>query len=153
MIHKNKLDKSFGPSGSFAGYILFAAGLIATYSDPAGLILVILGAFVGFSSTSTIIDFAKRRIKFSNNLFGFIPTGKWIGIDPEMKFGMKESTVTWSVFSRSNRSTDTVNRDFRIALYDSDNHEIMEINKNDSPESAMNELDTIRKQLGLGSIL
>jgi hypothetical protein len=149
MIHKNKLDKSFGPSGSFAGYIIFAAGLIATYSDLIGLILVLIGAFVGFSSTSTLMDTGKKRIKFSNNLFGFIPAGKWINIENSMKLGIKESNVTWTTFSRSNRSIDMVNKDFRIALYDSSENEIMEISKTKSLDAAKVELETISKELEL----
>jgi hypothetical protein len=152
MTQKNKLDKSFGPSGSFAGYILFAGGLIATYSNSGGLILVLIGAFVGFSSTSTLIDPGKKRIKFSNNLFGFIPIGKWINIENSMKLGIKESNVTWTTFSRSNRSVDTVNKDFRIALYDSSENEIMEIHKDDSLEEVRVELGIISRQFGLSII-
>lgn len=152
MIRKNKLDKSFGPTGSLAGYILFVAGLIATYSNTVGLILVFIGAFVGFSSTSTLIDPDKKRIKFSNNFFGFIPVGKWIDIETTMKLGIKESNVTWTTFSRSNRSIDTVRKDFRIALCDSDENVIMEISKKESLESAMAELEIVSRQLGLSVI-
>jgi hypothetical protein len=152
MIQNNKLDKSFGPSGSFAGYIIFAAGLVATYSNWAGLILVVIGAFVGFSSTGTVIDVYKKRIKFSNNLFGFIPAGKWIDIEPTMKVGIKESNITWTTFSRSNRSIDNVKQDFRIVLCDTEENEIMEISKNDSLDSAKSQLETISQQLGLLSI-
>lgn len=149
MITKYKLDKSFGPSGSFAGYIIFVAGLIATYSNTGGLILVVIGAFVGFSSTGAEIDPDKKKIRFSNYLFGLISAGKWIDIEPTMKLGIKESTVTWTTFSRSNRSVDTVNNDFRIALYGSDDSEIMEISKKDTSESAIIELEIVRRLMGL----
>jgi len=149
MIRKNKLDKSFGPSGSLAGYILFVAGLIATYSNAVGLILVFIGAFVGFSSTSTLIDPDKKRVKFSNNFFGFIPAGKWIDIETTMKLGIKESNATWTTFSRSNRSIDTVNKDFRIALYDCNENEIMDISKNKSLDAANIELETVSRELDL----
>ena len=152
MIQKNKLDKSFGPSGTFAGYIIFIAGLIATYSNLAGLILVVIGAFVGFSSTVALVDPDKKRIKFSNNLFGFIQTGKWIAIEPTMKLGIKESNITWTTFSRSNRSIDMINKDFRVVLCDTDENEIMEIRKNDSLEEAKVELDIISRQLRLSII-
>jgi len=152
MMVKNKLDKSFGPSGTFAGYTIFIIGLITTYSNWGGLILVVLGALMGFSSTSTLIDSDKKRIMFSNNLFGFIKTGKWINIDPSMKVGIKESNITWTTFSRSNRSIDTVKKDFRIALFDAEENEIMEISKNDSPETAMDQLNIIASQLGLSAL-
>jgi hypothetical protein len=149
MIHKNKLDKTFGPSGSFAGYIIFIAGIIATYSNPIGLTLVFIGAFVGFSTTSTIIDAGKKRILFSNNLFGLIQTGKWIDIDTAMKLGIKESNITWTTFSRSNRSIDTLNKDFRIVLFDSGGKEIMEISKTKSLDAAKIKLETVSRELEL----
>lgn len=152
MILKNKLDKSFGPSGTFAGYTLFVAGLVITYSNWGGILLIILGAFMGFSSTGTVIDTDKKRIRFSNNLFGFIPAGKWIDIDPSMKLGIKESNITWTTFSRSNRSIDTVKKDFRIALCDSGENEIMEISKKESLQLIMHELETLSRQIGLSKI-
>jgi hypothetical protein len=53
MITRNKLDKTFGPVGSLAGIFLFIAGLI----------IVLIGAFVGFTSTMTLVDFVKRNFK------------------------------------------------------------------------------------------
>ncbi len=152
MILKNKLDKSFGPSGTFAGYTIFVIGVITTYTNWGGLLLVLVGAFMGFSSTSTLIDLDKKRIMFSNNLFGFIKTGKWVKVEATMKVGIKESNITWTTFSRSNRSIDTVNKDFRIVLCDSAETEIMEISKSDSPDAAMAQLENVSRQLGLSTI-
>ena len=152
MIYKNKLDKSFGPSGTFAGYIIFVVGLATTYSNWAGILLVLLGAFMGFSSTSSRIDIDRKRIMFSNDLFGFIRTGKWTDLNTTMKLGIKESNITWTTFSRSNRSIDTVRKDFRIVLCDSDENVIMEISKKESLESAMAELEIVSRRLGLSVI-
>jgi hypothetical protein len=69
-----------------------------------------------------------------------------------MKIGIKESNITWTTFSRSNRSIDTIKKDFRIAVYDSEEKEIMEISKYNSPESAKENLKIISEQLGLHSI-
>ncbi|HSO78448.1 MAG TPA: hypothetical protein VLQ76_07760, partial [Bacteroidales bacterium] len=65
-----RLDKSFGPVGSSAGTLLFFGGLVSLYFSLTGLVLVLLGAFVGFSSSSTAIDFRKRKMRFSNDIFG-----------------------------------------------------------------------------------
>ncbi len=56
MIIHNRLDKSFGPVGSFAGVIVFVGGLIMTCMSPAGLALIAIGAFAGFSFSSTFVD-------------------------------------------------------------------------------------------------
>ena len=152
MLTKNKLDKSFGPVGTSAGSLLFIAGLIVIYNSLYGLILILLGAFVGFSSTCAIIDTEKKRIKFSNNVFGIIQTGKWIQIEKTMKISLKESNKTWTTYSRGNRALDIENKDYRISLFDVNNNEIIEIYKNDSLDSAKVKLESLASQLGIGLI-
>jgi hypothetical protein len=151
MLIKNKLDKSFGPVGASAGFVLFVAGLVITYFSFLGLILIIIGAFIGFTSTSTTIDFDKRKIKFSDNLFGIFEIGKWIKVEPEMKIGIKKSNIGWVSYN-VNIPRDFVNKDYRVVLYDSLNQQIMEIKKNKSLDAAKQELDKLVVQLGLPCI-
>ena len=82
MIENKKFEKSFGPVGIFAGVVLFVTGIILIIFHLSGLILLLIGAFVGFSSTSTLIDYENKRVIFSNNLFGIIRIGKWLKIEP-----------------------------------------------------------------------
>ncbi|MBK7175229.1 MAG: hypothetical protein IPH84_18885 [Bacteroidales bacterium] len=152
MLTKNRLDKSFGPVGATAGSVLVVAGLILLLSSWFGLLLLILGAFVGFSSTGTLIDAEKHRIRFSNYIFGFIPIGKWLSFDSSMKLGVKESRVVWSAFSAGNRQLDTQQHDFRIALYDAEQHEIFEINKYKTLESAKAGLQSYETITGLAHV-
>ena len=149
MITKNKLDKPSGPSGTAAGIFMFFAGLIAAYYSLTGLILVVLGAFIGFSSTSTFLDTDKRRIKFSNNLFGIIPIGKWIIITPGMSLGLIKSHRGFRTYSRGNRTMDMHIKDYRIILYGEDNKKIMPVQKFDSLDMAQGELKNLREQLAL----
>jgi len=153
MIIRNKLDKSFGPTGSVAGYIIFIVGLGSTIYSWTGLILALIGAFAGFTSTSTVIDLNTKRVKFSNNLFGIIKTGKWISIEPTMKLGIKKINKVWRTYSGSNRSFDFPNKDYRIMLYSSDNKVILPIKKANSLEGARVELEALGNQLGLASNL
>jgi hypothetical protein len=149
MTTSNKLDKSFGPVGTSAGIFLFIAGLITTYFSLPGLVLVVIGAFVGFTGSSTLTDFEKRRLKFSNNLFGFIPTGRWTYINADMKIGIKKSNKLWRAYSRSNRTLDIPFNDYRIILFDRNGKEIMPIKKYSKLDSAKSDLDKISKQLEL----
>lgn len=146
---KNRLDKSFGPVGTTAGIILFVTGLILTFFYFSSIILIVIGAFVGFTSTSAIIDYDKKRIKFSNDLFGIIPIGKWIYVEPSMKIGIKEFTQTYRTYSRGNRPFDSTQKDFRIILYDSEKNEIMPVKRTKSIDSAKAECETIGSQLEL----
>ena len=99
-----------------------------------------------------LIDFDKRRIKFPNNLFGIIRIGKWIEVKPEMKLGIRESNVTWRAFSRSNRSLEVENNDFRLILMNNNEQEIMELKKVDSLEKAKTELAILYSKLELKAI-
>ena len=152
MIKNNKLDKSFGTVGTSAGVFLFIAGIIITCFYISGLILVFIGAFVGFTSTSTLIDYDKKRIKFSNNLLGIIKIGKWTTIEPDMKIGIKKSDVIWRAYGTSNQALDVINKDFRLILFDSDNKEIMPIKKMGTLDDAKIEIEIECKRLGLGRI-
>ena len=145
----NRLDKSFGPVGTFAGLIMFIVGIILTYFYFSSVLLILIGGFVGFTFSSAIIDYEKKRVKFSNNIFGIIPIGKWIQILPTMKIGLKELNQTYRAYSQGNRTLDVSKMDFRIILYDSDEKEIMQIKKADSLDSAKADRDTIGNQLGL----
>jgi hypothetical protein len=153
MISNNKLDKSFGPVGTVAGTTLFITGLILTFFSLSGLFLILTGAFVGFSYSSTLIDHDKKRVRFSNNLFGILRIGQWVNIESNMKIGIKRSNKSWRAYSGSNRSVDFSSKDFRIILFDSNNKEILPLKKTDSLYSAKAELELFVNQLGLGRVL
>lgn len=146
-----RLDKSFGPTGVIAGIILLIVGIILTPFHLSGLFLILIGSFVGLSSTSTIVDYEKKRMKFSNNLFEIFSIGKWVAVENNMKIGIKKSKKTWRSYSRSNRTLDITNNDFRIILYDSEDRQVMPIRKADTMDLAKKEMEEIAEKLGLSS--
>jgi hypothetical protein len=149
MVVKNKIDKSFGPAGSFAGIILFCVGIMVTFFDFTGLVLVIIGAFVGFTARFTKVDYDKRRMKSTTIFFGILKSGKWISIDPSMKVGIKKSNRVWQTNSWSNRTTTVISHNYLVSLYSSTNQQLMPIKKVDSIEKARKEQNIIGNNLGL----
>lgn len=149
MIKEYKLDRSFGPVGTIAGITIFVVGLTLICFSISGLFLIIIGAFVGFSSTSTLIDFDNKSVRFCNNLFGIIKIGKWLAIEPIMSIGIKQSNRTWRAYSRGSRSVDITDKDFRIILFDSKVTQIMPLMKLLTLESAKEELDLLSARLDL----
>jgi len=149
MIIKNKLDKTFGPFGSSTGFFMFIGGIIATYYSFFGLFLALIGAFVSFTSTSTLIDTENKKIKFSNNLFGIIRAGKWIDIRTDMKLGLKKSHLGYRAYIRGTQPIGIHYNDIRIFLYDSGNKQIMPVMKFNSYESSIKELNNLSTLLGL----
>ncbi len=149
MISTYKLDKPFGPAGTSAGIFLFLAGLVAVLYSLSGIILILIGAFMGFTNTSTRINTGERKIKFSNNFFGIIKVGKWIRIDDGMKIGIRKNNWTWRAYSRGNRTLDISEKDYRLFLYDPGGKEILAIKKTGSLESAKKDMEKLAKELGL----
>ena len=149
-IINNKLDKAFGPAGTSAGIFLGLAGIVCTilYAWSA-ISLVVIGAFIGFTSNSTKIDIENKRVKQSNNIFGFIGLGKWVDINSRMKLGTVDSSMIWRAYSRSNRQLDIAQKDIRIILYSSNMQQIMPLMKTNSKESAKENLEKLCDQLGV----
>lgn len=152
MIIQNKLDKTFGPFGSSTGFFLIIGGLIATCFSITGLFIVLIGAFAAFTSTSVQIDIDKKRIKYSDDLFGIIKIGKWIDIKPDMKLGLSKSHRGFVGYIRGTQPVGIHENDIRIVLYESGNKKIMPVKKAESVEAARNELIDLSSILGLSVI-
>jgi len=144
-----KIEKTFGPVLSFSGIMIFLTGLIATFFSLTGLILVVFGAFFGLTDSCTTIDFINRRVKYSNKLFGFIKTGKWIEIKESMKIGLKRSNKTYRTYSRSNRILDIPIKETRIYLFDLQGNPIIPLKSIDKAGNTLKELEDLSKKLRL----
>jgi len=151
MKRSYKLEKFFGPVGSSAGLFLFFAGLIISCFSFAGIVVVLLGAFMGFTYTCAIVDFDKKRAKHALHLLGILPIGNWISIDKDMRLGFKKDKKVWRTFSRSNRSFDTNESFYMLFICDSLGKEILPLMKVESIDSAMKEIDEIGKRLGISA--
>ncbi len=149
MIKSYKLDKIFGPVSTSSGIFLIISGLIATYFSFIGLVLILIGFFLGFSNTGTTINIEKKRIRFNNNIFGVIPIGKWVKIQDDMKIGIVKSNKKWRTYSRSNRIIDTQISDYRIFLFDSEGKKIMPICKSNNLDVLKNDLMNFNKELNI----
>lgn len=149
MIVKNKIEKPFGPSATTTGIVIFIAGIISTYFSFVSIILIVVGAFIGFTRVSTFIDIEKGRIKFSDVLFGIFPVGKWIEINNEMTIGLENSRRGFKTYSRGMRTNNTIVKDVRIILYGSFGKKNGSIKKYDSQKSANEDLERLCKTLGV----
>jgi predicted membrane protein len=150
MIIENRIEKrSFGPFASSMGLFLFIGGLVISYFSLTGLLLSLIGAFIGFTSTCTIIDTDNKRIKHADYIFGFVPIGKWVSIKPDMKLGLKRVKRGYVGYIRGNQQVDIQYSDIRIFLYDSNNKKIMPIKKFQTYELAEKELKDMGSLLNL----
>lgn len=152
MIIRNRLDQSFGPSGTSAGILLFLAGLVASFYTFYGIILLLLGAFLGSTYTQSKIDIIQKKAKFSENLFGILSFGTWIEIQPEMKLGISKRTRRYSVSSQSNKRADLQVKDFRIVLTNANGEKIMDLKKFKTLQLAEEGLVRFSQQLEIDSV-
>jgi hypothetical protein len=149
MIIKNKLDKTFGPFGGSTGFFLFLGGIAMTWFSLIGLAVAAIGAFAAFTTTSTYIDTDRKKIKFSNDLFGIIHYGNWIDIKPDMKLLLRRIHRGYRAYTRANQSSVIHTTDIRIILCEADDDEIMQIKKFTNREEAVNGINFLSAILGL----
>jgi hypothetical protein len=143
MITKNQIEKPFGPSGTTTGIVLFIAGILYTYLSLVGIIMFIVGAFIGFTRVSTFLNLEKREIKFSNVLFGIFPAGKWLKINNGMTIGLEYSRRGFRTYSRGMRTNDAIIKDVRVILYDSNRKKVGPIKKYNTKKSALEGLEEL----------
>lgn len=115
MIENNRLGKTFGPQLSFSGWILLIFGAFFI-TDVMGMLLVVLGLFLGSMTDGVLIDFDQRRIKRYSSPFGFNLPGRWEEIEQHSGLVVIPFRKEYAVLSRSNLRNATVISDYRIFL-------------------------------------
>jgi hypothetical protein len=117
--------------------------------SPFAILLAFLGAFICFTTSGAEIDAGKKKVRLADYIFGIIPIGKWIDIDPNMKVGLKRFHRGYTAYSRASQSMDLHLNDLRIFLYNSKNKEIMPLKKIEAGGSPEDELREMGRILGL----
>ena len=145
----NKIDKIFGPSGVFAGYVLIVIGGISSFYYPGALILLIIGVYTAFTSTGTTIDTDKKKVKHYISHFGLFRSGKWLPLESFSAIKIAKSNLSYTTFSRSNRRTGIKKTGYRISLVtDNKKSGIPIMHSNQLPE-AKRKAEELSQLLGL----
>lgn len=149
MIINNKIDKVFGPSGVFSGYVLMAVGVISSFFYLEAIVLVLFGAYTAFSSSGTVIDTEEKKVKHYFSHFGLLNAGKWIALDNFLAIKISKSNVSYSTFSRSNRQTNMKKIGYRISLAGQSQKKDIPFQHCKTIEDAKNEAEKYSKELDL----
>ncbi len=144
-LYNNNFGKFFGPSFTFTGYALIAAGLLTMSYSLTSLFLVIPGMFIAFTYTGTIIDTENKRVKPYTTLFGFIRTGKWIDVSQFSRFSISKSTRRYTAYSRANLRFDMNVSDINLLLINNDGTRKVVLNKYSKFEDAQREMEKLSK--------
>jgi hypothetical protein len=149
MIIKNKIYNSFGPAESFAGKLVFIFGVMTSFFSAYSSFLVMGGAFFGFTYLCTTIDTENYRIRSGDALFGFIKTGNWIDLNPNMTIGIIKSDKVWKSYSWSNRINKTEEKNYLITLFNANGKKLFPIKSLSSLKQAKEELEQFCTVLNL----
>jgi hypothetical protein len=144
MIYKYKLDKIAGPSGTFAGYVLFIFGIITTVFSLTGILVLLLGAFLAFCYNCSEIDPEKRNVLSGIMISRWYLFWKNIEIDDSYKLEIKHVKAKYSVYSSSNRKLDINQKDYRIYIFSSIHLNRTLLAKFDDLTEAQNEAEKIK---------
>jgi hypothetical protein len=152
MLIKNKIYNSFGPFESFAAKLVFIFGFAVVWFSLKAILLILGGAFFGFTYFCTTIDIEKHRVRSGDVLFGIISTGRWISIKPDMTVGVIKWEKVWRILSLSNRRVSIPENDFLVVLFNSNGNKLLTLNKKPSLELANDELFHLGDLLNLRRI-
>ena len=147
MVTDHKIENFLGPSGIFAGYSLMIFGVIGTYFNLTGLILVTAGMFMAFTYDGTKIDFSSRKLKNYTCLFGLFKYGKWHSVSSFTRFSIYKSRRRYTTYSRANVPLTVKKSDIRLVLLNNTGSLKITINRYNSFEAARNEMTRLIKDL------
>jgi hypothetical protein len=144
-IKNNKFGKFFGPSFTYTGYALMAAGIFA-FSYSRSLTPVFLffpGVFIAFTYTGTKIDIQNKKVKPYTSYFGFIEAGKWMETKRFSRFNIEKSKLNYTFYSRANVRFDMDISNINLLLLNHEGNEKVVLNKFSKFEDAQKEMDEL----------
>lgn len=144
----NKILSTFGPAGSFSGYLLLFAGLV-TLNSWTGILLVLIGTFFAFSYSGTTIDIDNSQVRQFSQLFGLFKVGDWEDLKQYKEVTILKDDTVFRVFSRGNRTLDSKSDKFIVYIVGEDLRFKVPVIKTKTFELANIEAEKISKELGL----
>ncbi len=143
------LDKSFGPTGSFSGLLLVLVGVILVPFYWTGAILILIGAFVGFTANGCEINTDTRQFRQYHLWLGLIKTGSWHSLDRFSGIRVVNTRTSYRSYSLSNRSNVVTKADFRVVLESGTPQSRVEVLASKTKEEADEEALKLSEILGL----
>ena len=144
----NSIGKTFSGPPLFVGYIflLTGAGIFFLEGISAGgkvttAFFMVVASFVSFTYSGVEIDTKERKIKNYYCLFGIVKTGKWKSLDLYLGVTLIPMQRIYKIYSRSNRTTSSTEKDYRIFLVSKSKRPAFAIKRCKTREQAQNSLD------------
>jgi len=118
MIIDNKIQQTFNGPLIFMGITFMAIAVILVIGSNwiLGILSFIIAAFLLFTFSGMEIDTERRMIKPYYMLFGLFKNGKWQSLEKYIGLTLVPMRKVYSVFSRSNRISNSEMDDYRVYL-------------------------------------
>lgn len=146
---KHRLDKIFGPSGSFAGLILLLAGVAMVFFYWTAIFLIILGSLFAFSVTGAEIYTDTRLVRQYRAWFGIFKKGTWFPLDSFSMMTIVPTRTTSRAYSLSNRANYNTSNDFRIVLISKKSDIRIELMKCALQQDAVEQAEMLERDLDI----
>lgn len=143
MIIDNKIQQTFNGPLIFMGITFMVMAVILVIGNLwiLGIFSFIIASFLLFTFSGIEIDTVNRQIKPYYMLFGLFRNGKWQSLEKYVGLTLVPMRKVYSVFSRSNRISNSEMDDFRVYLVNRSKKPALPLKSCKTPEAAQDSMD------------
>ncbi len=147
------LGKSFAAPMVFAGYIIFAVGVLALlFLQAAGILVTAMGAFLAFSTNGVLMDKENNRFKEYASYFG-MKFGEWKSLSGFPNVAILTGARGFTALSLGNvRMTDT-EKSFDVYLLNDGHLKRICVGNFETIEEAQSHCDLVANQFALNKVV
>jgi hypothetical protein len=139
----NKIQQTFNGPLIFMGITFMAIAIILVISNQwiLGILSFVIACFLLFTYSGIEIDTEKRQLKPYYMLFGLFKKGKWQSLEKYVGLTLVPMRKVYSVFSRSNKISNSETDDFRVYLINKSKKPALPLKSCKIREDAQNSMD------------
>jgi len=145
----NKINRFYGIVGLIGGILFTLTGFWAMFYTIKGILLVLIGAFIGFTNECTTIDTVQKKLRHTFNWMGFIPSGDWIEIKSRMKLEIKKPDYSYLMAGKKKRLIEKGDNFYYLLLFDENDKFIMPVKKYKRKQDAEEDYGYMKILVGL----
>jgi hypothetical protein len=150
MIIRNNINLFFTKAGLIAGILFIITGIwISVLYTIKGVLVILIGAFLGFSTETTLIDSVKKKIVHATMWVGLINLDGWIDIKTGMSLRIQKPEYSYLLSGKKRRRIEKGDDFYYMLLFDEKDEFILPIKKYKLKQDAENDLQRMKDLMGL----
>ena len=146
-IIKNRIGFSFPGFIVFMGLTCMLFSIFIMIESPIlGLIILIVGSFLGLSSYGSEIDITNQKFREYGSMFG-IKSGKWEDLNTMPFIGVFKSKSGYLIYSRSTNSTTDIDDFYDVCLMNTTHRRRLVLQKFKTKNEALNFVHSLENKI------